>query len=200
MNGPITYSQYQTPEDICAESSKILVFIDSCGYQKYFKTTVFSLTAMHADYAIMVANATNSTTGIEENKQHLSLCLAFKLPFIIVINKIDLCSPALLEQTLNSIKELISSFCMNKSWLVIEKEEDITLFCKSSHKHNIVPIFLLSCVSGVGINHLYSFLRMLKPSMTTVDREKLTKEKTIFQVISIILVIAYNIIKFTYVD
>lgn len=181
---PITYKDYQTQEDICQESSngKIIVFIDSCGHRKYFKTTVFSLTAMHADYAILVVNA---LTGIDAgtNKQHLSLALALELPFIIVINKVDLCSPALLEQTLNRIKELISSpFCMNKSWLVIEKEEDVASYWNSSQNHNVVPIFLISCVSGFGINHLYRFLRMLKPSMNTADQEKLTQEKTIFQV------------------
>lgn len=178
---PITYKDYQTQEDICQESSKILVFIDSCGHRKYFKTTLFSLTSNHADYAILVVNA---LTGIEAgtNKQHLSLALALELPFIIVINKVDLCSPALLEQTLNSIKELISSpFCMNKSWLVIEKEEDVASYWSSSQNHNVVPIFLVSCVSGFGINHLYRFLRMLKPAMNTADQDELTQEKTIFQ-------------------
>lgn len=177
---PVTYNQYQTPEEICQQSSKIVICIDSCGHRKYFKTTLFSITAMHADYVIIMVNA---LTGIEENKQQLSLCLALKLPFVIVINKIDLVtSDQCLEQTMSSIKELISSsFCMNKSWLVIEKEEDVLSYW-SSPNHNIVPIFLISCVSGVGINHLYSFLSRTKPSLKADLQEKLTKKSTIFQI------------------
>lgn len=137
---------------------------------------------MHADYALFVVNALNRVeTGT--NKQHLSLALALELPFIIVINKIDLCRQGVVEQALSSIKELISSsFCKNKSSFVIEKEEDIVSYWNCSHTEHIVPIFLISCVNGIGIKLLYKFLQMLKPSMNAADKEKLMKQNTIFQV------------------
>lgn len=179
---PITYHEYQSQEEICQLSSKLIVFIDSGGHQKYLKTTVFSLTAMHADYAILVVNA---LTGIDAgtNKQHLSLALALELPIIVVLNKIDLCQSQLVEQQLDRIKELISSsFCGHKMAIIIEKVEDVVEFWNRSKTEHVVPIFLVSCVNGLGIDLLYKFFQMLKPSMKNDDREKLTKQKTLFQI------------------
>ena len=135
---------------------------------------------MHADYALFVVNA---LTRFETNthKQHLNLALALELPFIIVINKLDLCHQSIVEQTLNNINELIS-LCNNKSSFVIKEEEDIDSYWNCSTTQHTVPIFLVSCVNGNGIKLLYKFLQMLKPSMNTADKENLMKQNTIFQV------------------
>ena len=47
----------RTAEEICAESSKIVTFIDLAGHQKYLKTTIFGLTSNQPDFTMIVVAA-----------------------------------------------------------------------------------------------------------------------------------------------
>ncbi|KAH9426928.1 GTP binding protein [Dermatophagoides pteronyssinus] len=181
---PIKYCDYQTSEEICQLSSKIIVFIDSGGHRKYLKTTVFSLTATHADYAILVIDAL-SPLDCGTNLLHLSLAIALEVPIMVVINKIDLCDQKMIDQIVNNVQQLIeSSFCKNKKSITIKNNNDIIDYCNNNNNKlkNLVPIFLISCVNGNGLELLYKFLHLLEPSLDSIDRDKLIKQNCTFQI------------------
>ncbi|KAH7639080.1 gtp-binding protein 2-like protein [Dermatophagoides farinae] len=179
---PIKYCDYQTSEEICQLSSKIIVFIDSGGHRKYLKTTVFSLTATHADYAILVINAL-SPLDCGTNLLHLSLAIALEVPIMVVINKIDLCDDQMIDRILNNVRTLIASpFCKNKIPITIQNGNDIIAYSNNNNRKNMVPIFLISCVNGDGLELLYDFLHLLEPSMDSFNRDKLIKQNCTFQI------------------
>lgn len=55
---------------ITQESKKIISFIDLCGHNKYFKTTISGVTGIKPDYAIMLIE---STRGIQGLPRHLGV-------------------------------------------------------------------------------------------------------------------------------
>lgn len=42
---------------ICEESSKVITFIDLAGHEKYLKTTIFGMTGLCPDYALLMIGA-----------------------------------------------------------------------------------------------------------------------------------------------
>ncbi|UXI20004.1 hypothetical protein NH340_JMT05947 [Sarcoptes scabiei] len=181
---PITYFDFPTSEEICQLSSKIVVFIDSGGHPKYLKTAVFSLTATHADYAILVINPLTKT-DCGTNLLHLSLAIAFEVPVLVVINKIDLCDQSAILDCLENVHKFINSSISNKaSILTIQSEDDVIYYKQNRSKQKkIIPIFLISCVTGDGLQLIYKFLHQLEP--TTMDSNKqciLSKTNTVFQI------------------
>lgn len=158
-----------------------MVFIDSAGHPKYLKTTMFSLTATHADYVILVIDSLSKDCII--NHQHLSLAIALDVPIMIVINKIDLCDASIIENILVTLKALFnSSYCKNKIPVTIKRNADILKYKNKQSKKCIVPIFLISCVTGEGLDLLYQFLYLLEPSLDPKNQDKLIKQNSTFQV------------------
>lgn len=104
---PITYNTCRTPEEIFESSSKLIIFIDLGGHQKYLKTTVFGLMAMHGDFALLVVSAICGVAGT--TREHLGLALALGVPIIFVVNKIDLASHDCLKNTISQLETLLKS-------------------------------------------------------------------------------------------
>lgn len=81
-----TIRQY-TPQELAKHSAKVFTLYDLAGHERYLKTTVLGMTRNMPDYACVVISANN---GIQRmTKEHIALCLALKLPFFVVITRID---------------------------------------------------------------------------------------------------------------
>lgn len=104
---PSTYNICRTPEEICETSSKLITFIDLGGHQKYLKTTVFGLMALHGHFAMLVVSAICGVAGT--TREHLGLALALEVPIVVVINKIDLASQESLSGTISQLEVLLKS-------------------------------------------------------------------------------------------
>lgn len=70
------------------DSSKILTFVDVAGNEKYAKTMIRGICSHYPDYVLMIVDAKSKLTPIAVD--HFKLALAFNVPIIIVITKIDL--------------------------------------------------------------------------------------------------------------
>jgi elongation factor 1-alpha len=70
------------------ESAKILTFVDVAGNEKYVKTMIRGICSHYPDYAMIVVDAQNKFTATTVD--HFKLALAFNVPIIVVITKIDL--------------------------------------------------------------------------------------------------------------
>jgi GTPase len=81
-------------------------------------------------------------------KEHLGLALALKVPLIVLITKIDICPPNILEETLAEISKILKSRGVRKIPLYIKSEEDVVTALKNITADRMVPIFQVSSVTG----------------------------------------------------
>lgn len=84
---------------IVTNSRKLVTFIDLCGHEKYLKTTMFGLVGHLPDYGMIIVGANMGVSKM--TKEHLGISLALKIPFFIVVTKIDIAPPEIYEKTLN---------------------------------------------------------------------------------------------------
>ena len=96
-------------------------------------------------------------------KEHIFLCVILKIPFIIIISKIDMCVDRknILEDTIKSINKFLRYPGIRRISMNIKNEEDIIIGAKNIYNESIVPIFYISNVTGEGIDKLSSFFNII---------------------------------------
>ncbi|KAF8784716.1 GTP-binding protein 2-like [Argiope bruennichi] len=176
----MTYSTCRTAEEICDNSKKLITFIDLAGHKKYLKTTVFGLTGHSPHFAVLVISAVSGLSGI--TKEHLGLATVVDIPIVVVINKIDIATPACLKRTLQQLEELLQTPGYKKLSFQVFTEEDALAAASSFASDKIIPIFSVSCVTGKGLDLLYTFLNILPPTINQKDRELLMQKPAEFQI------------------
>mmetsp|Transcript_43646 Transcript_43646/g.83285 ORF Transcript_43646/g.83285 Transcript_43646/m.83285 type:complete len:642 (-) Transcript_43646:311-2236(-) len=148
--------------DIVTASSKVLAFFDLAGHERYLKTTLFGLTGHLPDYT-MVAVDSNRGGLVGMTKEHLGIALALKVPAFIIVNKIDMCSEHVLEQTVSCLHKVLKRPGVAKLPVMVRTREDALSCAKGMPTGAVVPIFLASCVTGASIDLLRCFLNHLPP-------------------------------------
>lgn len=148
--------------EIVRRSTKIVSLFDLAGHEKYLKTTIAGLTCMTPDLCIIVVGANRGV--IRMTREHIFLCVVLKIPFIIVITKIDLVSTKanILAETFDSISKILKSVGVRRIPLKIETQEDIIRSAIHIHSESIAPIFSISNVTGQGIQDLKNFLNLTR--------------------------------------
>lgn len=147
-----------TWEDIVSHSSKIITFFDLAGHEKYLRTTISGITSNRPDYAIIMVGSNFGLT--EMTTEHIGLCVAQKVPFMIVMSKIDMAPPNVIKDTYENVKVLIKKK-FRKMPYKIENEDDTLLCAKKMSTNEIVPVFMVSNVSGQGLPFLKLMLNYL---------------------------------------
>lgn len=172
------HSSYQ-PQYVTENSDKVVALCDLAGHEKYLKTTILGMTRRFPDYACVVISANN---GIQRmTKEHLILCLALKLPFYIVVTRVDVTPPNVTQETMNSIGKMLKSKAVRRSPFLVKELDDVVMAAKQLRHLVIVPIVQLSCVTGEGVNLLTRLLHYLpvlhhwaeerhKPQEMIIDR------------------------------
>ena len=157
--------------EIIEESSKVITFYDLAGHEKYLRTTIYGFSSTYSDYAMILVGANMGITHM--TKEHISLCLTYKVPFFVVITKIDICPPDIYEETKKKIKILLSSTGLRKLSLEVKSQEDVILASKNILNDNFVPIFSISNVSGENLNLLKKFLNLIpkRKDLKQYDKE-----------------------------
>lgn len=75
--------------DVVERSDRTVSLIDLCGHEKYLKTTLFGLTGLMPDYALLVIG---SNMGVQlMTREHVSIACALNIPILVVVTKIDIC-------------------------------------------------------------------------------------------------------------
>jgi GTPase len=147
-----------TWEDIVRYSTKILTFFDLCGHERYLRTTISGITSNRPDYAIILVGSNMGLT--EMTQEHISLCVAQKIPFIIVMSKIDMAPAPVIKETYREVDYLIKKKFRRMPYK-IKSDEDALLCAKKMTGGEIVPIFMASNVDGRGIPQLKLLLNYL---------------------------------------
>lgn len=144
--------------DIVQNSTKLINFFDMAGHEKYLKTTIYGLSAMHPDYCFVMVGGNMGLTGM--TREHIGLCLSLKIPFIIIVTKVDIAPEHILKENLIKINKM----CRNGAKKVpysIKSIEDVLNAIKNIKTDSIVPILQISNVTRFNYNLIHCLLNYL---------------------------------------
>ena len=145
-------------KEIAGKSAKVCTLYDLAGHERYLKTTVSGMTGSLPDYACIVISANN---GIQRmTKEHLGLCLALKIPFFVVVTRMDSTPEPVIKATLDSINKLLKFPSVKKLPYVVSKAEDVLICAKNISADRIAPIFHVSNVTGRSLDRVVQFLNL----------------------------------------
>lgn len=151
------------------EKSKYIQLIDLPGHSKYFSMTLRGMMEYNPSYAIIIVSAHKGITETVKNKGfivpnmtkvHLQVCAYLKIPFIVIISKIDNCPEDRLELTIQEVKAYTKK--MKIKFFYHVKDADTLRRAKEAyfneHADMYAPYFKISNVTGEGLSHLKDFL------------------------------------------
>jgi GTPase len=144
--------------DIVNNSAKIITFYDLAGHEKYLRTTIYGLSAIYPDYCLIMIGA---NMGINHmTREHIGLCINLKIPFIIIITKIDIVPPNVLEETISKINNMCKNR-VRKIPYTVKNTSDIINVIKNIKSDSIIPIIQISNVSNHNLELLKNMLNLL---------------------------------------
>ncbi|KAJ8318645.1 hypothetical protein KUTeg_003736 [Tegillarca granosa] len=144
---------------ICEQSSKVITFIDLAGHEKYLKTTVFGMTGHAPDFAMLMIGANAGIIGM--TKEHLGLALALSVPVFVVVTKIDMCPPNVLQDSLKMLQRILKSPGCRKIPILVQNNDDVVMSATNFTSERMCPIFQVSNVTGENLDLLKMFLNLL---------------------------------------
>ncbi|PVI00887.1 hypothetical protein DM02DRAFT_718146 [Periconia macrospinosa] len=148
-----------TWEEIGRRSAKVIGFTDLAGHEKYLRTTVFGLLSSEPNYCLLMVAANNGLVGM--SKEHLGIALALNVPVMVVITKIDICPPQILEQTITQLTKILKSPGARKIPIFINSREECINTATQFVSRRICPIFQVSNVTGHNLDLVRTFLNIL---------------------------------------
>jgi len=144
--------------EIANQAVKLISFYDLAGHEKYLRTTIYGLTSIYPDYCLIMIGA---NMGINHmTREHIGLCINLKIPFIILVTKIDIVPENVLEDTMNKIHNMCKNR-IRKIPYVIKNTADILNVIKNIKSDSIIPIIQISNVTSYNLNLLKTFFNLL---------------------------------------
>jgi GTPase len=146
-------------EEIGKKSAKVISFSDLAGHERYLRTTVFGMLSSSPDYCLLMVAANNGLIGM--SKEHLGIALALNVPVMVIITKIDICPPQILQQTINQLTLILKSPGARKISIFIKDMEETINTATQFISRRICPVFQVSNVTGQGLDLVRTFLNLL---------------------------------------
>lgn len=146
-------------EEIGKRSAKVISFTDLAGHERYLRTTVFGMLSSEPNYCLLMVAANNGLIGM--SKEHLGIALALNVPVMVVVTKIDICPPQILQQTLTQLTKILKSPGARKIPIFIKNREDCVNTAAEFVSQRICPIFQVSNVTGESLELVREFLNIL---------------------------------------
>lgn len=170
------HNEMMTTEEISELSTKLISFMDLAGHRRYMRTTIQAVSGYAPHFIALVVASGNLNQMTIEN---LQIIKAFKIPFFVILTKVDLVSPN--DGTLKQLLQLLNDVDKLKTPLVIGSLNDFRLLDDECNKKYLL-IFCVSNVTGVGLDHLQKYLFMLTPNINENEQRKLEKESPEFHI------------------
>lgn len=146
-------------EDIGKRSAKVISFSDLAGHERYLRTTVFGMLSGNPNYCLLMVAANNGLIGM--SREHLGIALALNVPVMVVITKIDICPPHVLQETLSQLNKILRSPGARKIPIFVKDMEETINTATQMVSQRICPIFQVSNVTGESLDLVRTFLNIL---------------------------------------
>lgn len=170
------HNEMMTAEEISELSTKLISFMDLAGHRRYMRTTIQAVSGYAPHFIALVVASGNLNQMTIEN---LQIIKAFKIPFFVILTKIDLVAPDD-AGTLKQLNQLLNEVDKLKTPLVIGSMNDFRLLEDESKKY--IPIFCVSNVTGIGLDLIQKYLFMLTPNINENEQKRLENESTEFHI------------------
>lgn len=159
-------------KEIYNQADHVITLLDLCGHEKYLKTTMYGLTALLPDYAIILIG---TNMGVQRmTKEHLGIVVSLNIPFFIIFTKIDIAPQTVRENTVNTFSTILKNG-LQKTVYHVKSEEDAKACSQAIVGGTVVPVFQVSTVTGEGIDFLKKFLADLVPRHSMNNEVSLIK-------------------------
>ncbi len=144
-------------------NTKVVSLIDLAGHEKYLKTTVYGVTGMFPDRGIVVIGANTGITKL--TKEHIGLMICIKIPFMIIITKIDMAPDNIYRELQNTLKKLLHRNASNKTLYYIDNDNEETTdnYVNMIKNPDIIPVITVSNKNGFNINNLHKIIYSIPP-------------------------------------
>lgn len=146
-------------EEVGKRSAKVITFSDLAGHERYLRTTVFGMLSGSPDYCLLMVAANNGLIGM--SKEHLGIAVALNVPVIVVVTKIDICPPQILQETLSQLTKILKSPGARKIPVFIKDREECINTATQMVSPRICPVFQVSNVTGDNLDLVRTFLNVL---------------------------------------
>jgi GTPase len=127
------------------------------------------MTSQFPDMALITVGANMGVTKM--TKEHVFLCLSLKIPFMILITKVDICKDRenVLAETIEKVMNLVKKNPVRKIPFTLTSKDDVIDAAKNFHSNSIVPIIHTSNVTGQGLDMLKYFLNLVPVTPKKVE-------------------------------
>ncbi|KAF7967860.1 hypothetical protein HWV62_31417 [Athelia sp. TMB] len=139
-------------EQISMQAAKVVSFIDLAGHERYLKTTLYGLTSGAPSCVILMVGANAGLIGM--SKEHLAIALALSVPVVVCITKIDMTPAKIMEETVKQVTKILKSPGCRKIPVFVKSKEVAVEISQSFAKDRLCPIFLVSNVTGEGLDYV----------------------------------------------
>ena len=134
--------------------NRIVTFVDLAGHEAYLKTTINGLTASLPDFAVVCI----SDKITKMTKEHMGLCIAMSIPFVILFTKVDVIPMDITANIITSIKTILQQ--SGRKLLHIREKKDINMI-KFSKSNTLIPFMLTSNKSEQGLDLVKQLLSVV---------------------------------------
>jgi GTPase len=146
------------------KNNKVVSLIDLAGHEKYLKTTVRGITGMFPDRGCVVIGANTGITKL--TREHIGLLLCVRIPFMVIITKIDMAPEQIYLDLQTNLKKLLQRNAPDKTLFFInnnnnsDNQNDILTneYINMVDNPNIVPVVSVSNKNGYNINNLHRII------------------------------------------
>lgn len=157
---PTSRNHIQRWREVMEKSDHSVTLIDLCGHEKYLKTTLFGLTGLMPDLAMLVVG---SNMGVQMmTREHISIACALNIPMIVAVTKVDICPPDVLKNTRMTLAKLLRA--NGKVPFPVKDFENVVAAASSVGSNRITPVFTLSSVTGQGVDLIQAFVARVRRS------------------------------------
>uniref|UniRef100_F1KSM9 GTP-binding protein 2 n=1 Tax=Ascaris suum TaxID=6253 RepID=F1KSM9_ASCSU len=176
----INYADHSL-EEIVEQSTKLITLIDLAGDRRYLKTTIYGLTAYAPHFCALVVSATTGPTAV--TREHLGFAIALNIPVLVIITKLDLVDDCTAEKVVRNVEGLLRRPAMNRVPKRVQCTGDAVQCASSMLNENVVPIFVISNVTGANMSLLKCFLNVLPPNgLSKLKQDELSMAAPLFSV------------------
>lgn len=113
----------------------------------------------------------------EAFQEHMALCLVLRIPFFFVVTKTDLGFYNSQETLIQLQEAVLAQGCSKNVVLVNNNNDDYS----AANNPDVIAVFLVSCVTGEGLDGLTRFIQNLSPLESVADNNVNT-DSCLFQI------------------